>query len=95
MERNEENILKTAAVAFQCQEEDLLPLIGCPRGNRRWGRIADESNKLTARFSKLVEIIFEADGWARSEGKSIVTKSDVEKAINKRNIGIIPMRKNY
>lgn len=87
MERNEENILKTAGfVAFQCKEENLLPFDRGALGAivDVSSRIADERNKLTARFSKLVEIIFEADGWARSQGKSIVTREDVEKAIRKK-----------
>lgn len=87
MERSEENILKTAGfVAYQCKEENLLPF---DRGALAAivdlsSRIADERNKLTARFSKLVELIFEADGWARAEGKEIVTRDHVEKAIRKK-----------
>lgn len=86
MERNEENILKTAGfVAYQCKEENLLPFDRSALAAivDVSSRIADERNKLTARFSKLVEIIFEADGWARSEGKTVVTREDVERAIRK------------
>lgn len=83
MERNEENILKIGDfVAYQCKEENLLPfdrdalaaIVDIS------SRIADEKGKLTASFSQLIEIIYEADGWAVSEGKDIVTREDVEKA---------------
>ena len=87
MERNEENILKIASfVAYQCREENLLPFHRDALGAiiDLSSRIADEKNKLTAGFNELVEIIYEADGWASSEGKDIVTKEDVKKAIRKK-----------
>lgn len=87
MERNKENILKIASfVAYQCREENLLPFHRDALGAiiDLSSRIADEKNKLTAGFNELVEIIYEADGWASSEGKDIVTKEDVEKAILKK-----------
>lgn len=87
MERNEENILKIGSfVAYQCKEEKLLPFHREALGAiiDLSSRIADEKNKLTASFNQLVEIIYEADGWASSEGKDMVTKEDVDKAILKK-----------
>ncbi|CAK7085032.1 Lon protease family protein [Tissierella carlieri] len=87
MERNEENILKIGSfVAYQCKEENLLPFHREALGAiiDLSSRIADEKNKLTASFNELVEIIYEADGWASSEYKKVVTKEDVEKAILKK-----------
>lgn len=87
MERNKENILKIGSfVAYQCKEENLLPFHREALGAiiDLSSRIADEKNKLTASFNELVEIIYEADGWASSEGKKVVTKEDVEKAILKK-----------
>ncbi len=87
MERNKENILKIGSfVAYQCKEENLLPFHKEALGAiiDLSSRIADEKNKLTASFNELVEIIYEADGWASSEGKKVVTKEDVEKAILKK-----------
>ncbi len=87
MERNEENILKIGSfVAYQCKEENLLPFDRKALGAiiDVSSRMADEKNKLTSSFSELVEIIYEADGWATKEGRNIVTKEDVEKAILKR-----------
>ena len=87
MERNEENILKIGSfVALKCKEEDLLAF-----DNEALAaivdlssRIAEEKNKLTADFNELVEIIYEADGWARADFKDMVTKEYVEKAIGKK-----------
>ncbi len=87
MERNEENILKIGSfVAYQCKEENLLPFHREALGAiiDLSSRIADEKNKLTASFNQLVEIIYEADGWASSDGKDMVTKEDVYKAILKK-----------
>lgn len=87
MEKSTKNILKIGGfVAYQCQAEGLLPfhknalaaLIDLS------SRISDEKNKLTAKFNELVEIIYEADGWARAENKKIVDKKDIEKAIDKK-----------
>ncbi|WP_353093421.1 ATP-binding protein [Tissierella praeacuta] len=87
MERNDENILKIGSfVAYQCKEQGLLPFSKEALGAiiDLSSRMADEKNKLTASFNNLVEVIYEADGWASSEGKNIVTKEDVEKAISKK-----------
>lgn len=87
MERNEENILKIGSfIAYQCRKENLLPFSKDAIGAiiDISSRIADEKNKLTSRFSDLVEILYEADGWASREGKSIVTRVDVEKALEKK-----------
>lgn len=87
MEKTEKNILKIGSfVAYQCQAEDLLPFHKDALASLidLSSRISDEKNKLTSRFNELVEIIYEADGWARSEDKSIVDKSDIKKAIGKK-----------
>lgn len=87
MEKTKKNILKIGSfVAYQCEVENLLPfhkealasLIDLS------SRISDEKNKLTSRFNELVEIIYEADGWARADGKDIVGKEDIKKAIEKK-----------
>lgn len=87
MERNEENILKIGSfVAFQCKEEDLLPFDrgALARIIELSSRIAEDVNKLTSEFNELVEVIYEADGWASADFKDVVTKEYVDKAIAKR-----------
>lgn len=87
MDRNKENILKIASfVAYQCKEENLLPFNREALGEiiDISSRMVESKSKLTSRFSDLVEILFESDGWARSDNKDIVTKEDVEKALEKK-----------
>ena len=87
MERNRENILKIGSfVVYQSKKEKLLPFDKGALGRiiDLSTRIAEDKHKLTARFNELVEILYEADGWASSEGKVIVSKEDIEKAIKKK-----------
>jgi len=46
--------------------------------------MVDNQNKLTTQFNKLVEIIFEADGWAGQENASVVTGAHVCRAIKEK-----------
>ncbi len=87
MEKTERNILKIGNfVAYQCEVENLLPFHKNALGALidLSSRISDEKNKLTSRFNELVEVIYEADGWARSENKATVDKEDIKKAIEKK-----------
>lgn len=87
MEKDLDNILKIGKfIAYQCKQEGLLPFHRnalCSIIDLS-SRISDEKNKLTSRFNELIDIIYEADGWARSAGKDIVNSEDIEKAIEKK-----------
>lgn len=88
MDRNEENIRKIGSfVAYQCKEENLRPFDknGLAEIIEYSSRLASDQDKLTAKFNELVEIIYEADEWANIRGKSVVTKDEVNIAIEKRN----------
>lgn len=88
MDRNEENIRKIGSfVAYQCKEENLKPFDKTALAAiiEYSSRLAEHQDKLTARFNELVEIIYEADQWANMRNKSIVTKDEVNLAIDKRN----------
>lgn len=87
MERNKENMLKIGSfVAYQCKEENLLPFDreALARIVELSSRITEDVKKLTSEFNELVEIIYEADGWATEDFKEIVTKEYVDKAIAKK-----------
>ena len=87
MERNKENILKIGSfVAYQCKEENLLPFDreALARIVELSSRITEDVNKLTSEFNELVEVIYEADGWASADCKEVVTKEYVDKAIEKK-----------
>lgn len=47
-------------------------------------RMADDQNKLSTLFNKLVEIIYEANAWAGKAGKSLVDGEDVARAITEK-----------
>ena len=47
-------------------------------------RLAGHKKKLSTRFNQQVEIIYEADTWARMAGSPIVSKEHVEKAIKEK-----------
>ena len=87
MERNEENIKKIASfVAYQCKSEGLKPFDRTALAAiiDLSSRISESQNKLTARFNKLVEILYEADAWATGGNKDIVTREDVDRAISNK-----------
>lgn len=88
MDRNEENIKKVGSfVSYQCKEENLKPFdkTALARIIEQSSRMAEHQQKLTARFSELVEILYESDIWANRRNKDVVTKEDVEMAIMQRN----------
>ncbi|MCF6465467.1 Lon protease family protein [Clostridium sp. Cult2] len=88
MDKNEENIRKIGSfVAYQCKEENLKPFDkeALAAIIERSSRIAENQNKLTAKFNELVEIIYEADLWADLKNRDVVTKEDVDIAIVKKN----------
>jgi len=87
MDRNEENIKKIGSfVAYQCKEEQLKPFDKTALAAiiEQSSRIAEHQEKLTAKFSELVEILYEADEWASKRNGDIITKKDVDKAIKKK-----------
>lgn len=87
MERSKENILKIGSfVSYQCKEENLKPFDRTALASiiDLSSRLAENKNRLTARFNELVEIIYEADAWATSKNKDVVTREDVKMAIEKR-----------
>ncbi|WP_350344642.1 AAA family ATPase [Proteinivorax tanatarense] len=47
-------------------------------------RICNSQEKLSSQFSKIVEILYEADGWAEIEKSEWVSRGHVEKAIEKK-----------
>ncbi|TDA64481.1 MAG: ATP-binding protein [Clostridia bacterium] len=84
MERSPANILKMAHfISGQCQREDLLPFdrsaVGEVVDYSSW--LAGDQQKLSTRFNDIVEVLFEADAWARLDGRENVTADHVRQAI--------------
>lgn len=87
MERNDGNIKKLAQfIAIHCNEEKLKRFDeeAVAKIVEYSSRLADNQNKLTARFNQIVELIYEADAWAEAEGHEVVSGSDVKRAIKEK-----------
>jgi lon-related putative ATP-dependent protease len=48
-------------------------------------RMAEDQNKLSASFNKLVEIIYEADAWAKTARSPVIKSQHVQKAITEKH----------
>ena len=88
IDRTEENIRKIGSfVAYQCKDQNLKPFDKTALAAivEYSSRLASHQDKLTAKFNELVEVIYEADQWANMKNKSVVTREEVNLAINKKN----------
>ncbi|MCT4564619.1 MAG: AAA family ATPase [Maledivibacter sp.] len=87
MSRDEENILKMARfIATHCEKEDLRHFDKEAVGEviEYSSRLASNQNKLSSRFNQIVELLYEADGWAEVDGSNIVGLKHIEKAISEK-----------
>lgn len=84
MPRSPENILKMAQfISGQCHREGLLPFdrsaVAEVVDYSSW--LAGDQQKLSTKFNDIVEVLFEADAWARLDGAERITCTHVRKAI--------------
>lgn len=87
MERNAENIKKLSSfIASHCKSEGLknFDKSAVAKVVEFSSRLAENQNKLTARFNEIVELLYEADTWADHLGEEIVTGKHIKKAIEKK-----------
>ncbi len=87
MQRSPENIDKYAAFIATCQkEEGLKPFdrSGVAKIIEYSSRLAGHQEKLSTKFSDIVDILREADYWANKDGSSIVSSKNVLTAINEK-----------
>ena len=85
MKRNENNLMKMAKfISAQCENEKLnhLSLDAVCRVVEYSSRIADSKEKLSSRFNKIVELLYEADVWSKKEEEKLIESRHVEKAVN-------------
>ena len=47
-------------------------------------RMAEDQEKMTTHFNKLVEVVYEANHWARQDKAELVTAAHVNKAIQSK-----------
>ncbi len=87
MDFTEENMkLLASFIHTHCKENDLLHFdrTAVAKVIEYSIRLTSHQEKLSTRFNQLVEIIYEADTWAKIEGDDLVTEKHVKKAIKER-----------
>lgn len=87
MNANRENMSKMASfIATHSKREGVrhFDRSGVARLVEFSSRLADHQKKLSTRFNEIVEIIYEADAWARMAGVDIVNGEHVKKAIDEK-----------
>ncbi len=85
MDRNDETARQYASlIATLAQRESLEPLDrgAMARVVEHGARLADDAEKLTTHMGSIVDLVREADFWAREAGSDVVRAEDVQKAID-------------
>lgn len=88
MDRNEENIIKLARfISSFCNREKTVHFgkTGVAKVVEYNSRLVEDQNKLTTRFTDIVEILCESCAWAEIEGSSLVEAQHVKKAFEEKN----------
>ena len=87
MGSNKENCMKYASfIRSHCEKNGLMhfdrtAVAAVIEYSRR---LAEHKHKLSTRFNDIIEVLYEADAWARIAGEQIVTGSNVKKAIEQK-----------
>lgn len=87
MNKNDENLMKMARfIATHCKKENLKHFNkeAVCRVLEYSSRLAESKNKLSSQFNQIVEIIYEADYWAKKDNADIVEAKYVIKALEKK-----------
>ena len=86
IDKNQENIYKTTQlIASKCEEENLKHFTkeAVEKLIEYSTRVSDSKDKLTARFNKILDIIYEADAIS-DENQEYITGIDVKNAIEQK-----------
>jgi len=87
MSSDKENCLKYASfISSHCEKNGLMhfdrtAVAAVIEYSRR---LAEHKHKLSTRFNDIIEVLYEADAWARIAGEQKVTGSSVKKAIEQK-----------
>ncbi|HZX21881.1 MAG TPA: ATP-binding protein [Clostridia bacterium] len=87
MNREPENIYKIAQfIATHNRREGLkhLDRYAVARVIEYSSRLAGDQHKLSARFNRVIEILYEADLWAEEEGSAVIGERHIQKAISEK-----------
>lgn len=87
MPRDAVNMEKMAQfISRQGQQENLIPFdrtaVAEVIDYSSW--LVGDQQKLSTRFNEIVEVLFEADAWAKMEGRQVVSRPYVEKAVREK-----------
>ncbi|HKL11317.1 MAG TPA: ATP-binding protein [Clostridia bacterium] len=88
MNRDNDNMLKMARfIATHTEKENLrhFDRRAVQRVVEYSSRLADNQKKLSSRFNKIVEILYEADSWAEVAGAEVVGIDHIKKAIREKD----------
>jgi lon-related putative ATP-dependent protease len=87
MSSSKENCMRYASfISSHCENKGLMHFdrSGVAAVIEYSRRLAEHKDKLSTRFNDIVEILYEADAWARIEGAQIVSEFYVKKAIEQK-----------
>ncbi|MEK6692917.1 MAG: ATP-binding protein [Nitrospirota bacterium] len=87
MPRTKENLLKYASfISTRCREENLkhFDRTGVAKVIEYGARLAEDRNRLSARFFNIADIVREANYWASQDGNSFITARHVGKALEEK-----------
>lgn len=87
IDRSQENIVAFACfISAYCQREKLrhFDSSGVARVIEHGARLIEDQEKLSTRFSDLVDLLIEAEYWAAKNGSELVTGAHVSKAIEEK-----------
>ncbi|WP_135080333.1 ATP-binding protein [Terasakiella sp. SH-1] len=85
MERSDETIQTYARlIGTLVQQEGLSPLdpSGVARVVEHGSRLCEDVERLTTHMASIVDLVREADYWAREDGQKVIAKAHVEQAID-------------
>ena len=97
MNRDSENVYKIAQfIATHNRRENLkhLDKSAVARVIEYSSRLAGDQHRLSARFNRIIEILYEADLWAEEDDSAIIGEKHIQKPLAKKYIETINMRKN-
>lgn len=84
MDRRDDNINKMSGfISFHCNKQQLRHFDRAAVAEivEYSTRLAENQEKLSTRFTEIVDVLFEADTWAELDGAPVVGKQQVEKAL--------------
>src|SRR5699024_4580322 len=87
MDYNKENMnLLASFIHTHCNEHDLLHFdrAAVAKVVEHSIRLTSHQEKMSTRFNRLVEIIYEADTWAKMAGAKLIEEEHIKKAIRER-----------